>query len=432
MTSGLEGAWTSAPARWTHLYLTNLYAFEWEQTTSPTGAIQFVPTDASAKSVPDAHIEGKFHLPIMFTTDLALRFDPEYGKITKRWLDNPEEFEDAFARAWFKLTHRDMGPRARYIGKEVPAEVLAWQDPVPAGAEGTLSDTQIATLKKKILKSGLSVPDLVRTAWASAASFRNSDMRGGANGARVLLAPQRDWAVNDPDTVKDVNIALSKIQAAHNKKAKDGATISMADLIVLAGATAIEKAASDGGIEVSVPFVAGRGDASQEETNVASFNALKPEADAFRNYFNAAENTRAPTDMMVDKAAQLSLSVPEMTVLIGGMRALNANTGGSSHGVFTDTPGVLTNDFFVNLLDMGTTWSKSDKDEGLYNGVDRATGAQKWTATPVDLIFGSHAELRAVVEVYAFDESKEKFVNDFIAAWTKVMQLDRFDLKHSN
>ncbi|MEC8193516.1 MAG: catalase/peroxidase HPI [Myxococcota bacterium] len=432
ITSGLEGAWTSAPARWTHMYLTNLYAFEWEQTTSPTGAIQFVPTDASAKSVPDAHIEGKYHLPIMFTTDLALRYDEAYGKITKRWLENPKEFEDAFARAWFKLTHRDMGPRARYVGAGVPAEVLGWQDPVPAANGQAPSEAQIAKLKKSILKADLSVSELVRTAWASAASFRNSDMRGGANGARLRLAPQNTWAVNDPAELEGVLAKLEKIQKSHNKKAKGDGEISMADLIVLAGATAIEKAAEDAGIETTVPFVAGRGDASQEATNVDSFNVLKPEADAFRNYFNAAENTRAPTDMMVDKAAQLSLTVPEMTVLIGGMRALDANAGGASHGVFTDTPGVLTNDFFVNLLDMGTVWTPSSADEGLYEGKDRSSGELKWTATPVDLVFGSNAELRAVVEAYAFDESKEKFVNDFVAAWTKVMHLDRFDLKHSN
>lgn len=431
VTSGLEGAWTSAPARWTHMYLTNLYAFEWKQTTSPTGAIQFVPTDESAKSVPDAHVDGKFHLPIMFTTDLALRHDPAYGAITKRWLENPQEFEDAFARAWFKLTHRDMGPRARYIGKEVPAEILAWQDPVPAASNTQPSDDQIASLKKKVMKSGLSVSDLVRTAWASAASFRNSDMRGGANGARVQLAPQKDWAVNDPEQLDAVLAKLEKIRNSHNKKAKD-ATVSMADMIVLAAAAAIEKAAAEAGVEVNVPFASGRGDASTEETNAKSFGALEPHADAFRNYFNKAENTRAPTDMMVDKAAQLSLTVPEMTVLMGGMRALDANAGGSQHGVFTETPGVLTSDFFVNLLDMGTVWSKTSEDDGLYQGADRASGEAKWTATPVDLIFGSNAELRAVAEVYAYDESQEKFVNDFVAAWTKVMTLDRFDLKHSN
>ncbi|MEE2758234.1 MAG: catalase/peroxidase HPI [Myxococcota bacterium] len=431
-TSGLEGAWTSAPAKWTHMYLTNLYSFEWKQTKSPNGAIQWVPKDESIKNVPDAHIKGKFHAPIMFTTDLALRYDPAYGKITKRWLKNPKEFEDAFARAWFKLTHRDMGPRARYLGSDVPSEILKWQDAVPAPSKKLISEAQANEIKASILKTGATVSDLVRTAWASASSFRNSDMRGGANGARVRLAPQNGWAVNSPADLEKTLKALEAVQKDFNKGAKDGVEVSLADVIVLGGAAAIEKAAKAGGTTVKVAFTPGRGDASQEMTDVNTFNRLQSHADAFRNYYDKTKNTRSPADMMVDKAAQLSLTVPEMTVLIGGMRALGANANGITHGIFTKTPGVLNNHFFVNLFDMGTRWSKSNDDESVYNGTCRKSGKVKWTATPVDLIFGSNSELRAVAEVYAFDESKQKFATDFAAAWTKVMQLDRFDLKHSN
>ncbi|MGB0647292.1 MAG: catalase/peroxidase HPI [Bradymonadia bacterium] len=432
VTSGLEGAWTSQPVKWTHMYLTNLYSFEWKQTKSPTGAIQFVPTDDSIKTVPDAHIPKKFHAPIMFATDLALRYDEAYGKITKRWLNNPKEFEDAFARAWFKLTHRDMGPRARYLGSDVPKEVLAWQDAVPAVDHPLINAKQIASLKKQILKTGLSVADLVSTAWASAGSFRNSDMRGGANGGRVSLAPQKDWAVNDPASLKKSLAKLKVVQKGFNKRARGRVKVSLADVIVLGGAAAIEKAAKTAGHTITVPFKAGRTDATQASTVVATFNELELHADPFRNYYKKVEGIRSPVNMMVDRAAQLRLSAPEMTVLIGGMRALGANTGGTKHGQLTATPGVLNNHFFVNLLDMSTVWSKSKTTEGLYVGTDRRTNAKKWTATPVDLIFGSNSELRALAEVYAFNESKQKFVDDFVAAWTKVMQLDRFDLRHAN
>ena len=414
------------------MYLTNLYSFEWKQTTSPTGAIQFVPTDESIKNVPDAHVADKFHAPIMFTTDLALRFDEAYGKITKRWLENPQEFEDAFARAWFKLTHRDMGPRARYLGSDVPEEVLDWQDAVPAVDHPLIDDAQIAALKEQILASDIAVADLVKTAWASAGSFRNSDMRGGANGGRIGLAPQNEWAINDPEALAEVLGTLGKVRKKFNKKSKGGAQVSMADVVVLAGAAAIEKAAKDGGHTITVPFKPGRTDATQESTNVATFNELELQADGFRNYYNKTEGIRRPVDMLVDRAAQLRLSAPEMTVLVGGMRALGANAGGTTHGQFTETPGVLNNHFFVNLLDMSTVWTKSEADEGIYEGKDRSSNEIKWTATPVDLIFGSNSELRALAEVYAFDESDEKFVQDFVAAWTKVMQLDRFDLKHAN
>lgn len=431
VTSGLEGAWTSQPAKWTHMYLTNLYSFEWKQTRSPTGAIQFVPTDESIKNVPDAHVPNKFHAPIMFATDLALRYDESYGKITKRWLEKPKEFEDAFARAWFKLTHRDMGPRARYLGGDVPKEVLAWQDPVPAATHKLTGEQEESALKAKVLSSGLKTAELVRTAWASASSFRNSDMRGGANGARVRLAPQKDWAVNQPAEVQKVVATLEKIATDFNAANKNGMKISLADMIVLAGAAAIEDAAKRGGVEVSVPFTAGRSDVEQASTNTASFAYLEPTADAFRNYYREGQHGKSPTDMLVDRAAQLRLSTPEMTVLIGGMRALGANAG-NTHGQLTDTVGVLNNHFFVNLLDMGTVWSKSAEAEGVYIGTCRKSKKKKYTATPVDLIFGSNSELRALAEVYAFDESKQKFVEDFVGAWVKVMQLDRFDLKHAN
>ena len=421
MTSGLEGAWTQTPTAWSILYLDNLLRLEWEKQKSPGGGTVWVPTDKSAHSaVPDAHIEGKRNPPIMLTTDLSLKEDPGFRKITERFLKNPKEFDLAFAKAWFKLTHRDLGPRARYAGSEIPEEVFIWQDPVPP-ADYVLSDSEADKLKAKILKSGLTVPELVRTAWASASTFRGSDMRGGANGARIRLAPQKDWAANDPQELAKVLTALEKIQKDFGKK------VSMADLIVLGGAAGIEKAAADAGHMVKVPFKAGRGDASQEMTEVKSMAVLEPTADAFRNYYSDRAYG-SPTKMLVEKADLLTLTVPEMTALVGGMRTLGANTSGSKHGVFTDKPGTLNNDFFVNLLDMSTTWEKSSKAEGVYNGLDRNTGKQKWTATSVDLVFGSNSELRAVAEAYASTDGKEQFVNDFVAAWTKVMNLDRFDL----
>ncbi len=427
VTSGLEGAWTQAPTRWTTLYLQNLLNFEWQQTRSPGGAIQWIPTDESLHtSVPDAHIEGKFNPPVMTTADLALKFDPAYKKIAERFLANPDEYQRAFAKAWYKLTHRDLGPRIRYLGAEVPAEVLIWQDPIPAVDHRLASARDIRNLKKDILKSGLTVPQLVRTAWASASSFRAGDMRGGANGARIALAPQKDWEANNPRELARVLRELEDIRSDFNRS---GAKISLADLIVLGGAAAIEKAARDAGVKIEVPFQPGRGDALQAQTDVQSFALLKPSADAFRNYFNGNASYRSPAEMLVDKADQLNLTVPEMTVLVGGMRALDANTGGARHGVFTDKPGTLSNDFFVNLLDMSTQWRKTRTD-GLYEGIDRKTGQVKYTATPVDLIFGSNSELRAVAEVYAFDNAGERFVEDFVDAWVKVMQLDRFDLRH--
>ncbi len=428
VTSGLEGAWTSAPTRWTHQYLDNLFKFEWKQTKSPAGATQWIPIDESAaKIVPDAHAPGKFHAPIMFTTDLALKEDPDFNKISKRFLDNPKEFEDAFARAWFKLTHRDMGPRARYVGSEVPDLELIWQDPVPKADYNLINDQDAEQLKSDILESGVTVPELVRTAWASASSFRASDMRGGANGARVRLEPQKNWEANSPAELAKVLSALEGIQKKFNDSRSDNIRLSLADLIVLGGAAAIEKAAKDAGYAVKVPFKPGRTDASQEQTDVNSFSVLEPAADGFRNYFNKEKSYRAPAEMLVDKASLLNLTVPEMTVLVGGLRALDANTGGSKNGVLTNRPGVLTNDFFLNLLDMATQWKKSEKAEGLYEGFDRKTGESKWTATTVDLIFGSNSELRAVAEVYAYNESKDKFVNDFVQAWDKVMNLDRFE-----
>ena len=426
ITSGLEGAWTTTPTQWSMNYLQNLFAFEWVKTKSPAGATQWIPKNEAAQNlVPDAHVEGKRNPPVMLTTDLSLRFDPEYEKISRRFLENPAEFEDAFARAWFKLTHRDMGPRARYVGNNVPEEVLSWQDPVPTVDHALIDADDIAGLKAEILDSGLSVSALVRTAWASASSFRGTDMRGGANGARIRLAPQKDWEANDPKELKKVLKKLESIQKDFNKAQKGGKQVSLADVIVLGGAAAIEKAAMDAGHDITVPFTPGRGDASQEMTDVKSFAVLEPKADGFRNYFGKGAY-RSPADMLVDKADQLTLTVPEMTALVGGMRALDANTGGAKHGVFTDQPGALTNDFFVNLLDMSTKWSRSADMDGIYNGHDRASGDVKWTATPVDLVFGSHAELRAVAEVYAESGGEEKFVSDFVDAWTKVMNLDRF------
>ncbi|MGD9171124.1 MAG: catalase/peroxidase HPI [Candidatus Thiodiazotropha sp.] len=427
ITSGLEGAWTVTPTAWSMNYLQNLFSFEWVKTKSPAGATQWVPKNAhEVKFVPDAHDPDKRHAPIMFTTDLALKFDPEYKKIARRFLDNPKAFDLAFAKAWFKLTHRDMGPRTRYLGPDVPEEALIWQDPVPVADYDLIDSSDIESLKAKISESGLSVSELVRTAWSSAASFRGTDMRGGANGARVRLAPQRDWPVNSPEELAKVLDKLKAIQQQFNA-ISDSKRVSLADLIVLGGAAAIEKAAKKAGHEITVPFIPGRTDASKEQTDVSSFAVLEPTADGFRNYFDQ-DNIHSPTEMLVERADYLTLTVPEMTVLVGGLRALNANTDGSPLGVLTSKPGTLSNAFFINLLDMSTQWKKSSKVEGLYEGVDRKTGKTKWTATPVDLAFGSSAELRAVSEVYAADDGSIKFVNDFVTAWTKVMTLDRFDI----
>ena len=426
ITSGLEGAWSANPIAWTNSYLVNLYTYDWVQTKSPAGATQWIPADGAASTlVPDAHDPSKRHAPIMFTTDLSLKFDPEYRRITESWLKNPDEFGVAFAKAWFKLTHRDMGPRARYIGADAPTEELLWQDPVPAVDHALINASDIAKLKAEILDSKLSVSELVRTAWASASTFRGTDMRGGANGARVRLAPQSDWAVNNPKELAKVLKELEDIQKKFNRKQSGGKQVSLADLIVLGGAAAIEKAAKAAGHDVEVPFTPGRADASQAQTDVESFAVLMPMADGFRNYFGEG-NYRSPAEMLVEKADLLTLTAPEMTVLVGGMRALDANVGGDSHGVFTDRPGTLSNDFFVNLLSMSTQWKKSSASAGLYEGHDRATGELQWTATPVDLVFGSHAELRAIAEVYAENGGEEKFVADFVDAWTKVMTLDRF------
>ncbi|MBK9168176.1 MAG: catalase/peroxidase HPI [Bryobacterales bacterium] len=429
VTSGLEGAWTSTPTRWSSQYLDNLFNWDWVQTKTPAGAIIWVPSHEQGRNlVPDAHDPAKRHAPIMFTTDLSLKFDPSYRAISMRFRENPEEFRLAFAKAWFKLTHRDLGPRARYIGPEVPSEELIWQDPVPKVDHPLVNAKDIAELKSRILASGLTVPELVRTAWASAASFRGSDMRGGANGARIRLAPQKDWQVNNPAELSKVLQRLEGIQQDFNRAQSRGKKISLADLIVLGGSAAVEKAAKDAGHTVQVPFTAGRTDASQAQTDVESFAALEPAADGFRNYYRAGQSL-SPAEALVDKANLLSLTVPEMTVLVGGMRALNANTGQAAHGVLTSRPGTLSNDFFVNLLDMSTKWSKSAATEGLYEGSDRKTGQVKWTATPVDLIFGSNSELRTIAEVYGSADGKEKLVQDFAKAWAKVMTLDRFDLR---
>ncbi len=429
ITSGLEGAWSASPTAWTMQYLSNLFNFNWVQTKSPAGAIQWIPdSEAAAQLVPDAFDPAKRHAPIMFTTDLSLKFDPAYKKISQRFLSNPEEFELAFAKAWFKLTHRDMGPRARYVGAEVPAEALLWQDPLPAADYKMIDAADIAKLKSQILASGLTVPELVRTAWASAASFRSTDMRGGANGARLRLAPQKDWAANNPAELARVLKQLEGIGNDFNRAQTGGKKVSLADLIVLGGSAAVEQAAKQAGSDVQVSFAPGRTDATAAQTDAQSFAVLEPTADGFRNYFGKA-NDRSPPEMLVERASMLSLSVPEMTVLVGGMRAMNANTGGAKHGVFTDRPGTLSNDYFVNLLGMSTKWTKSPTTAGIYEGRDRATGAIKWTATPVDLVFGSQAELRAVAEVYAEANAQQRFVRDFAAAWTKVMNLDRFDLR---
>ena len=426
ITSGLEGAWTMNPAAWTHNYLENLYAYDWEQTRSPAGAIQWIPKGGAASNlVPDAHDPSKRHAPIMFTTDLALKEDPAYREITSRWLENPEEFADAFARAWFKLTHRDMGPSTRYLGSLVPTDELVWQDPVPAADYAEINDRDIAKLKSAVLASDLTTAELVRTAWASASTYRGTDFRGGANGARLRLAPQKDWEANSPAEVEKVIGVLEGIQAEFNEGSRRR-KVSLADLIVLAGSAAVEQAAEEAGHSVEVAFTPGRTDATQDHTDVNSFAVLEPDYDAFRNYFT--EGTRlSPARALIEKADRLTLTVPEMTVLLGGMRSLDANVGGAAHGVFTDRAGRLTNDFFVNLLDMSTVWAKADQ-EGVYEGRDRDTGEMKWTATPVDLIFGSNTELRAIAEVYAMAGSEQRFVEDFAAAWTKVMNLDRFDI----
>ncbi|MCE2936864.1 MAG: catalase/peroxidase HPI [Cyclobacteriaceae bacterium] len=426
ITSGLEGAWTTTPTQWSNNYFENLFGFEWELTKSPAGAHQWKPKgNAGAGTVPDAHDAGKRHAPMMLTTDLALRVDPAYEKISRDFFQNPKKFADAFARAWFKLTHRDMGPLPRYLGPEVPKEVLIWQDPLPAAKKYKLTPGDIAGLKTKVAASGLSVGDLVSTAWASASTFRGSDKRGGANGARIRLAPQRNWEVNNPARLNKVLKALEAIQAKFNKGKK---VVSMADLIVLAGGVGIEMAAKKAKLSVKVPFTPGRVDATQEHTDVESFAVLEPAADGFRNY-KSKKHKAAAEDMLVDKAQLLTLTAPEMTVLVGGLRVLNTNFDNSKHGVFTRKPGTLSNDFFVNLLDLNTTWQATGQDQDTFEGRDRNTGAVKWTGTRVDLIFGSNSELRALAEVYGSSDSQAKFVEDFMAAWVKVMNLDRFDLR---
>ena len=428
VTSGLEGAWTAAPTKWTSQYLQNLFAYEWVKTKSPAGATQWIPANGqAAATVPDAHDKAKKHTPIMFTTDLALRFDPSYAKISKRFLDNPEEYRLAFAKAWFKLTHRDLGPRSRYVGAEVPAEELIWMDPLPKAESKLIGAADVNNLKAKILATGLTTSELVRTAWSAAASFRGTDMRGGANGARLRLSPQKNWEANNPAELARVLPRLEALQREFNAGLSGGKKVSLADVIVLGGVAAIEQAAKSAGVTISVPFTPGRVDATEAQTDAISFAFLEPTADGFRNYYRAGQE-QAPIPMLVEKAAQLRLSVPEMTALVGGLRALNANTGAAAHGVFTARPGTLSNDFFVNLLDMSTKWSKSAKGEGVYEGLDRQSGKVKWTATPVDLVFGSNAELRAIAEVYASADGQEKFVHDFVKAWNKVMNNDRFEL----
>ncbi|MBL7805282.1 MAG: catalase/peroxidase HPI [Saprospiraceae bacterium] len=428
ITSGLEGAWTTTPTKWSNNFFWNLFGYEWELTKSPAGAHQWIPKHGmGAGTVPDAHDSAKRHTPVMLTTDLALRFDPAYEKISRHFLDNPDAFADAFARAWFKLTHRDMGPRARYLGPEVPSEELIWQDPVPAVNHPLIDDNDIAELKGKILASGLSISQLVSTAWASASTFRGSDKRGGANGARIHLAPQKDWKVNNPAQLAKVLQTLEGVQAAFNGAQTGGKKVSLADLIVLGGCAAVEQAAKKAGHDVKVPFTPGRTDATQEQTDVDSFAVLEPKADGFRNYKNARYEASAE-EMLVDKAQLLTLTAPEMTALVGGMRALNANYDNSAHGVFTQRPETLTNDFFVNVLDISTKWSAAAGSNEVFEGRNRATGELRWTATRADLIFGSNTELRALVEVYACSDGQDKFVRDFVAAWNKVMNLDRFDL----
>ncbi|WP_405384848.1 catalase/peroxidase HPI [Maribacter sp. LLG6340-A2] len=427
ITSGLEGAWTQTPTKWSHKYFENLFGYEWELTKSPAGAWQYKPVgDAGAGTVPDAHIEGKTHQPFMLVTDMSLRVDPDYEKISRHFLENPKEFEDAYTRAWFKLTHRDMGPKERYLGPEVPQEELLWQDPVPAVDFDLVNDSDIAELKKTILSSGLSTSELVGTAWASASTYRDSDKRGGANGGRIRLAPQKDWKVNNPEQLTKVVQTLERIQKEFNDKQTGNKKITFADLVVLAGTAAVENAARLAGFETNVPFTPGRTDATQEMTDVEAFEALEPIADGFRNYTKQKYSVNAE-ELLVDRANLLTLTAPEMTVLVGGLRVLGTNYDGSNHGVFTNNPGVLTNDFFVNLLDMGTTWKATTDDDTVFEGSDRSTGNIKWKATRADLIFGSNSELRALAEVYGTEDAKEKFVRDFTKTWTKIMNLDRFD-----
>ena len=426
ITSGLEVTWTTTPTQWSNNFFENLFGYEWELTKSPAGAHQWIPVDGAGEGlIPDAFDPKKRHVPTMLTTDLALRFDPAYEKISRRFYEHPEEFADAFARAWFKLTHRDMGPRARYLGPEVPAEELIWQDPIPSINHDLIGEQDVAELKNKIANTGLSISELVSAAWASASTFRGSDMRGGANGARIRLAPQKDWEANQPTQLAKVLSALKDIQQDFNNTQQDNKKVSLADLIVLAGSYAVEEAASKAGYDVSVPFTPGRMDATQEQTDVESFAVLEPIADGFRNYQKTKYAVSAE-ELLIDKAQLLTLSAPELTALIGGMRVLNTNVGQTQHGVFTDRPETLTNDFFVNLLDMGTTWKAQSADEDLFDGSDRSTGELKWTATRVDLVFGSNSQLRALAEVYAASDAEEKFVQDFVSAWTKVMDLDRF------
>ena len=428
ITSGLEGAWTTDPVKWDNNFMENLHGHEWELTKSPAGKSQYAPKNASeVATVPDAHCPSKKHAPMMLTTDLSLRVDPEYAPISKRFLENPADLEDAFARAWFKLIHRDMGPRSRYIGPLVPSEPLLWQDPVPEVDHELVGEQDVADLKAKVLATGLSVSQLVSTAWASAASFRGTDKRGGANGARIRLAPQKDWEVNDPAGLNEVLETLEGIQSEFNSPQNGGKRVSLADLIVLAGCAGVEQAARNAGHDVQVPFAPGRADASQEWTDEESFAVLEPAADGFRNYLRAGQEGGAD-DLLVERAGRLTLTAPEMTALVGGLRVLNANTGQSGHGVFTDRPGSLTNDFFANLLDMNTEWSASSASQDVFEGRDVSTGELKWTGTRVDLVFGSNSELRAIAEVYGCDDAQEVFVRDFVAAWDKVMNLDRFDL----
>ena len=426
ISSGLEVTWTTTPAQWSNNYFENLFKYEWELTRSPAGAKQYVAKDAP-EIIPDAHDPSKKRKPTMLTTDLTLRFDPEFGKISRRFLDDPQAFADAFARAWFKLTHRDMGPRARYLGPDVPKEELIWQDPIPAVDHTLINEQDIAALKGRVLASGLSVSEMVSSAWASASTFRGSDKRGGANGARIRLAPQKDWEVNQPARLAKVLKTLEGIQSAFNSAQSGGKKVSLADLIVLAGCAGVEQAAKSAGSEVTVPFTPGRMDAAQEQTDVASFAVLEPIADGFRNYVKGKSTVSAEA-LLIDKAQLLTLTAPEMTVLIGGMRVLKANFGGAEHGVFTRRPEALTNDFFVNLLDMGTQWQAASNDAEVFEGRDRRTGSLKWTGTRVDLVFGSNAELRALAEVYASSDAQQRFVHDFVAAWSKVMNFDRFEL----
>jgi catalase-peroxidase len=426
ISSGIEVTWTKTPALWSNNFFENLFKYEWELTKSPAGAKQWVAKDAP-EIIPDAHVPGKFHKPTMLTTDCTLRFDPEFGKISRRFLDDPQAFADAFARAWFKLTHRDMGPRARYLGPEVPKEELIWQDPIPALDLKLIDEKDIASIKAKVLASGLPVSQLVSTAWASASTFRGSDKRGGANGARIRLAPQKDWEVNQPAELAKVLKTLEGIQKEFNASASGGKKVSLADLIVLAGCAGVEQAAKKAGVEVKVPFSPGRMDASQDQTDVEAFAVLEPIADGFRNYLRGKFSVFAE-QLLIDRAQLLTLTAPEMTVLIGGMRMLGTNVGSSKHGVFTPKPEALTNDFFVNLLNMGTEWKPVSEAADVFEGRDRKTGEVKWTGTRVDLVFGSNSQLRALAEVYGCADSQENFVRDFVAAWNKVMNLDRFDL----